>query len=107
MHQKRSVTKQQIEATVGRGMSTAAAALRLGVSVWTVWRACRDHGIKPPPRHARVKGRAEWQRLHDENGGNLHAIARATGLNRTYITRELERYGIRAVRDAWAEEQVA
>lgn len=107
LHQKRSVSKQQIEATVGRGMTTAAAARKLKVSVWTIWRACRDHGVKPPPRFARVKGKAEWQQLYTEHGGNISAIARAMCLNRTYITQELERHGIRNRRDVWAEEQVA
>lgn len=120
----RIITREDVDRTVGKGMATARAAKLLGVSYWTVWRACRDWNVPVPVRISRIKGAAAWRALYEQHGRNLSAISRATGMNRTYITRELERHGIHYVslasRDAagrWrsvltdeermAEEQVA
>lgn len=84
------------------GVHTQQIATILGIRRETVWRLARRHDIKladraPRSRHGApvIRGYLEWSRLYRQYGPSVCNVARAVGLNRTYVVRMLEKYGVR------------
>ena len=100
----RLVFAKDLTATIGRGMTSAAAGRILGVTERTIRRAAHRYGVPLRPRNARIKGKQEWQRVYEQHGPVLRAIARELRMSRKHITRELERYGIIPDADPYARE---
>lgn len=101
------LTPSDLHATLGTGMTTEAAAQMLRCTRQTVTRAANAYGIALRPRHARLRGEAEWRAAWEEHGPSVVAMSRALGMGHSYVHRKLEEYGIRPMRDPWAERQEA
>lgn len=99
-----SVQVARLMELAAQGVRTQQIAAKLGITREWVWRLARRHDIQLPDRPARVRGKLEWQRLYDQHGPGVCAMARAIGMNRTYVARMLHEYGIRT-QDKWAEAQ--
>ena len=99
------LTPSDLQSTVGQGMTAEAAARMLRCSARTVYRAAAAYEIPVKPRHARIRGEAEWRAAFEEHG-SARGIATALGLrDHKYVLRQLERYGLKATPDAWARQQ--
>ncbi len=106
-----SVQVTRIMELAAQGTGTQQIAAIRGIDRVWIWRLARRHDIKLADRPARIRGKLEWQRAFEQYGPSVTAVARGLNLNRTYVTRMLEEYGIRPTPDKWAaaqeEERVA
>lgn len=89
------LSPSDLQSTLGQGMTTEAAAHMLRCTARTVRRAAIAYGVELRPRHARIRGEAEWRKAFEEHGPSLRSMSRALGLDHRYIARQLERYGLR------------
>lgn len=101
------LTPSDLHATLGIGMTTAAAAQMLRCAQRTVRRAAHAYGVELPERQARLRTAAEWLAAYQQHGPGLREMGRALSMNRSYIARRLDELGIRPARDAWLERQEA
>ncbi len=58
-HAQRAERRESIAEKVRQGLSPAAVAREFGVSLGTVYLACRTHGVKPRPRDPLKDGRSK------------------------------------------------
>lgn len=89
------LSPSDLHSTLGQGMSTEAAAHMLRCTARTVRRAAIAYGVELRPRHARIRGEAEWRKAFEEHGPSLREMSRVLGIDHRYIARQLERHGIR------------
>jgi len=101
------ITREKVQATIGSGMHTVAAARALQCNRRARHRAAVKFGIPLNSRQCRIGGKLEWQRLYLKYGPSLRGVAKAAQMNKTYVTQQLTRHGIikeydPAVRWNWA-----
>lgn len=88
------LTPSDITATIGAGLTTAEAASMLRCATRTVRRAAHAYGIELPLRPAILRGAEQFQAAVDQHGPGLCKIARALDIDRKWLSRQLDRYGI-------------
>lgn len=103
---QRCVTPEQIAALAAQGMRTTEIAIRLRVSRVTVWRIAKDARINLQ-RPARIRGFDQWLAAYEQHGPSARGIARALGMDPTYVHRQLQGHGLIPTPGAAVEEDVA
>lgn len=89
----RAATPEQVADLAAQGMRTQEIALRLGCCRLTVWRIAKAARIQIN-RPCRIRGKDQWQAAYEQHGPTVRGIARAVGMDPTYVYRQLQALGI-------------
>jgi hypothetical protein len=88
------LSRDQINATVGAGMSSQEAASVLRVNPRTIQRIASKFRITMRARRARIRGAFAWGDVFERYGPTARGVARAVGMHHSYVRLQLERHGL-------------
>lgn len=90
----RCVARPDLIRALVLGQDLSGAAAMLCCNPKTIRRAARDYGVILRSREVRFRGAEQFQAAVEQHGPGLCKIARALDIDRKWLSRQLERYGI-------------
>mgnify|MGYP002134339013 FL=1 len=99
------ITQPELIRALVLGGGPVGAAAELSCSRVTVWRMARRYGLRIE-RERVLASPAAWERVYQAHG-SARGIARALGMDPTYVHRQLQGHGLIPTPGAAVEEDVA